>query len=105
MPSNKNESHGSTGPGRVVLEVTVNNHPGVMSHISGLFARRAYNVEGILCMPIGDGQRSRIWLLVDRDQRLGQMTKQILKLEDVMDIHRHDAGHQVFLRLEEFFQT
>ena len=40
---------------RAVLELTVNNHPGVMSHVCGLLSRRAYNVEGILCLPIGDG--------------------------------------------------
>jgi hypothetical protein len=33
---------------RTVLELDVNNHPGVMSHVVGLFSRRAYNVEGIL---------------------------------------------------------
>ena len=38
-----------------VLELNVNNHAGVMSHVVGLFSRRAYNVEGILCMPVGDG--------------------------------------------------
>ena len=58
---------------QAVLELTVNNHPGVMSHICGLFARRAYNVEGILCMPIGTGVQSRIWLLVHADHRLEQM--------------------------------
>ncbi len=87
-----------------VLELTVSNHPGVMSHISGLFARRAFNVEGILCMPIGDGQQSRIWLLVNEDQRLDQMMKQLLKLEDTLDVRRHAAGHDVFVRLEEFFR-
>ena len=49
------------------------NHPGVMSHVCGLFARRAFNVEGILCLPLKDGQQSRIWLLVADDQRLEQM--------------------------------
>ena len=39
---------------RAVLEIDVNNHPGVMSHVVGLFSRRAYNVEGILCLPVGD---------------------------------------------------
>ncbi|MEA3363999.1 MAG: acetolactate synthase small subunit, partial [Candidatus Hydrogenedentes bacterium] len=67
---------------RTVLELTVNNHPGVMSHVCGLFARRAYNVEGILCMPIGDGTTSRIWLLVNEDERLDQMIKQTEKLYD-----------------------
>jgi len=86
-----------------VLELTVRNHPGVMSHISGLFARRAYNVEGILCMPIGDRERSRIWLLVNEDQRLEQMIKQVEKLEDVLMVRRHDADHQIFIKLEEFF--
>ncbi len=35
---------------RPVLEIDVNNHPGVMSHVVGLFSRRAYNVEGIICV-------------------------------------------------------
>jgi acetolactate synthase-1/3 small subunit len=61
---------------QVVLELTVNNHPGVMSHICGLFARRAFNVEGILCMPIGTGAQSRIWLRVTADHRVEQMLRQ-----------------------------
>jgi acetolactate synthase-1/3 small subunit len=87
-----------------VLELTVNNHPGVMSHICGLFARRAYNVEGILCMPIGTGAQSRIWLLVQADHRLEQMCKQVQKLADVLSVQRHSANHDVFVRLEEFFR-
>ena len=34
-----------------MLRLSVNNHPGVMSHICGLFAGRAYNLEGILVTP------------------------------------------------------
>jgi acetolactate synthase-1/3 small subunit len=89
----------------VVLELTVNNHPGVMSHICGLFARRAFNVEGILCLPIGTGVQSRIWLRVPADHRLEQMLRQLCKLEDVVSVQRHGADHQVFVRLEEFFQA
>jgi acetolactate synthase I/III small subunit len=88
---------------RSVLELTVNNHPGVMSHVCGLFARRAFNVEGIVCIPLGDGRRSRIWLLVDEDDRLGQVVKQVAKLGDVLAVRRHAAGHEVFVRLEEVF--
>ena len=80
---------------QVVLELTVNNHPGVMSHICGLFARRAFNVEGILCMPIGTGVQSRIWLRVPADHRLEQMLR----------VQRHGADHEVFVCLEEFFQV
>ncbi len=88
-----------------VLELTVNNHPGVMSHVCGLFSRRAYNVEGILCMPVGDGSRSRVWLKVNEDARLEQMVRQLTKLEDVLEVTHHAAEHQVFVRLEEFFRT
>ncbi|MCM8595320.1 acetolactate synthase small subunit [Accumulibacter sp.] len=89
---------------RTVLELAVNNHPGVMSHVVGLFSRRAYNVEGILVMPVGDGATSRIWLQVNEDERLDQMVKQIEKLEDVLTVRRHGAEHEVFVRLEEFFR-
>jgi len=54
----------------VILELTVRNHPGVMTHVCGLFARRAFNVEGILCLPLQNGEQSRIWLQVANDQRL-----------------------------------
>lgn len=91
--------------GNTVLELTVNNHPGVMSHVCGLFARRAFNVEGILCMPIGDGRHSRIWLQVPRDGRLDQVVKQLEKLEDVHSVAAHGADHQVFESLERFFGT
>lgn len=89
---------------RAVLEIDVSNHPGVMSHVVGLFSRRAYNVEGILCLPVGNSRYSRIWLLVNEDQRLPQMIKQVEKLEDVVAIRRHNADHAVFQDLENFFR-
>jgi acetolactate synthase I/III small subunit len=89
---------------RAVLEIDVNNHPGVMSHVVGLFSRRAYNVEGILCLLIGDRSRSRIWLLLDEDGRLAQMIKQVAKLEDVISIRRHPGEHAVFGDMEGFFK-
>ncbi len=89
---------------RTVLELDVNNHAGVMSHVVGMFSRRAYNVEGILCMPVGTGEMSRIWLMVNEDARLEQMVKQIEKLEDVRAVRRHGAEHEVFEQLERFFR-
>ena len=87
-----------------VLEVTVQNHPGAMSHVCGLFSRRAFNVDGILCLPLGDAGHSRIWLRVQEDQRLEQLIRQMEKLADVLEVRRHTAGHEVFLRLEQFFR-
>ena len=89
---------------QAVLELTVNNHPGVMSHVSGLFSRRAFNVDGILVMPISDG-RSRIWLRVQESERLQQVENQLYKLYDVHDVRRHPPDHDVFCNLEHFFQA
>lgn len=88
---------------KVVLELLVRNHPGVMSHVCGLFARRAFNVEGILCLPVEGEPTSRIWLLVFEDERLAQMVAQLEKLEDVLQVARHGVEHQVFARLEALF--
>jgi acetolactate synthase I/III small subunit len=93
----------STSSPYTVLELTVRNHPGVMSHICGLFARRAFNVDGILCMPVNGGQTSRIWLRVREDQRLEQLVRQIEKLADVLNVRHRDVQHEAFLRLEQFF--
>jgi acetolactate synthase-1/3 small subunit len=90
--------------GRTVLELDVENHPGAMAHVVGLFARRAFNLEGILCMPVAGGATSRIFLLVREEQRLEQVVKQVGKLEDVRAVRRHGADHAVFRRLEGFFQ-
>lgn len=95
LPLNGNESV-ETGASQVVLELTVNNHPGVMSHVCGLFSRRAFNVDGILCLPLGDGQCSRIWLLVPEDDRLPQVISQLKKLEDVRQVHPCPDGKEVF---------
>jgi acetolactate synthase-1/3 small subunit len=88
----------------VILELTVRNHPGVMTHVCGLFARRAFNVEGILCLPILNSDKSRIWLLVNNDQRLEQMISQIDKLEDVAHVTRHQSDPGVFNKLGLFFE-
>ncbi|MDR1274828.1 MAG: acetolactate synthase small subunit [Candidatus Accumulibacter sp.] len=96
--------HQEAGAARTVLELEVNNHAGVMSHVVGLFSRRVFNVEGILCMPVGDGRSSRIWLTVAEDARVEQMIRQLEKLEDILSVRRHGASHEVFERVGEFFK-
>jgi acetolactate synthase-1/3 small subunit len=86
-----------------ILELEVNNHPGVMSHICGLFARRAFNMEGIVCLPTGDPAISRIWLLVNERKRLAQVIRQTEKLHDVREVRRLGPDHKIFLRLEKLF--
>ena len=84
-----------------VLRLLVRNHPGVLSHVSGLFARRAFNVDGILCVPVGDGSRSAILLLVRADGRLEQLVLQLAKLEDVLDVIPAPDGRAAFASVAE----
>jgi acetolactate synthase-1/3 small subunit len=84
-----------------VLELRVNNHPGVMSHVVGLFARRRYNVEAILCLPVDDGAQSDIWLLVNESDRLSQIISQVEKLADVRTVVRHAEDSCLFAGLRQ----
>lgn len=92
----------AAGP-RTVIELTVNNHPGVMSHVCGLFSRRAYNVEAILCLPEPDPRVSRIWLLVSDGQILDQMLAQARKLIDVEKVALRGVDRASLSRVAEFF--
>jgi acetolactate synthase I/III small subunit len=88
-----------------VLEIDVRNHAGVMSHVVSLFTRRAYNLEAILVMPVGQGAMSRVWLKVLEDVRLPQLIKQVEKLEDVLAVRRHGVDHAVFEGVETYFRA
>lgn len=91
-----------TAKANTVIELIVNNHPGVMSHITGLFSRRGFNLEGILCGEIGNGTQSRMYLLVKNDHQLEQICMQLEKLYDVIEISvREDYDHTIFNRLHE----
>jgi len=84
-------------PPTTVLELRVRNHPGAMSHITGLFARRAFNLEAILCVPEADRATSRMLLLVADDPKLEQVERQLSKLHDLLEIrHRPDLGARCF---------
>ena len=86
-----------------VIELTVNNHSGVMSHITGLFSRRGYNLEGILCGRIGTGEQSRMYLLVEENEQFEQVVKQLSKLYDVLELLiLKEVDPQVFSKIEKF---
>ena len=91
---------------RTVVELVVNNHPGVMSHITGLFSRRAFNLEGILCGEIGNGTQSKMYLLVNDDDRLEQIVSQLEKLNDVKEVFvKKDYDQTIFRRLHELITS
>jgi acetolactate synthase-1/3 small subunit len=83
-------------PATVVLRLLVRNHAGVMSHICGLFARRAFNVDGIICLPVGDRSCSSVLLAVNDDERLERLMQQLRKLEDVIAVELAPQAQNVF---------
>jgi acetolactate synthase-1/3 small subunit len=93
--THRNEVHAAIREG-AVLRLMVRNHPGVMSHICGLFARRSFNLDGIICVPIGDGARSEMLLLVKDDARLQQLVLQLQKLEDVIEVNSAPSMRAAF---------
>ncbi len=83
-----------------ILELTVRNHPGTMSHITGLFARRAFNLEAIVVVPLPDTGTSRILLHLADEPKLEQVERQLAKLHDVLSVlHRTDLSPEIFNRL------
>lgn len=84
----------------VVLELLVRNHPGTMSHVTGLFARRGFNLDAIVVAPVGGGSTSRVLLLVANESRLDQVEKQLAKLYDVLAVQeRTDLDAAYFNQL------
>ncbi len=72
---------------RQVISVLVRNHPGVLSHVAGLFARRAYNIESIVAGITERPDITRITMVVTGDEAtLEQVAKQLRKLIDVIGV-------------------
>lgn len=84
-----------------VFDLLVRNHPGTMSHITGLFARRAFNLEAIRCAPIGDGTESRMFLLVTTTSRLEQIERQLARLYDVLAVNLRADLTESFFRFDD----
>ena len=92
------------------LALTVANRPGVMARVMNLFARRACNVEGILCLP-GDDGRSRVWLTLAPDGRgaegeggrLEVLLRQVHQLQDVFEASLGGADEAALTRVARAF--
>jgi acetolactate synthase I/III small subunit len=70
-----------------VLSILVENKPGVLTRIAGLFARRGFNIDTLTVGPTDDDHLSRITLTVDGALHpIDQVTKQLHKLINVLKI-------------------
>lgn len=88
-----------------IFDLRVRNHPGTMSHITGLFARRAFNLEAIRCAPVGDGSESRMFLLVADTPRLEQIERQLERLHDVLSVRLRADVTEAFFQIEDTADT
>jgi len=70
-----------------ILTVTVENKPGVLSRVAGLFSRRAFNIVSLAVSPTDDERFSRMTIVVDAETApLEQVVKQLNKLIPVIKI-------------------
>jgi acetolactate synthase-1/3 small subunit len=70
-----------------ILSILVENKPGVLTRIAGLFARRGFNIDTLAVGPTDDETLSRITLTLDGAMHpIDQVTKQLHKLVNVIKI-------------------
>ena len=70
-----------------VFSLLVDNNPGVLSRVSGLFSRRGYSIDSITAGVTADPRFTRITIVASGDELiLSQIEKQVRKLEDVIEI-------------------
>ena len=79
-----------------LLSVLVENKPGVLARVAGLFARRGYNIFSLAVAPTDDDALSRITIVVDVESApLDQIIKQLDKLINVVGIDELPPGEAV----------
>ena len=70
-----------------MLSVLVENKPGVLTRVAGLFARRGFNIDTLTVGPTEDEHVSRMTITVDGAMHpIDQVTKQLHKLVNVLKI-------------------
>ncbi len=73
---------------RHILAVLVENNPGVLTRVAGLFSRRGFNIDSLTVGRTESLQISRMTIVVEGDDLiLEQVTKQLHKLVEVIKIN------------------
>jgi acetolactate synthase-1/3 small subunit len=81
---------------RHTLAVLVENNPGVLARVAGLFSRRGFNIDSLAVGRTENPDVSRMTIVVEGDARvLEQVTKQLHKLVDVIKINDITADEYV----------
>ena len=78
------------------LSVLVENKPGILARVAGLFARRGFNIDSLAVGPTEHPEVSRMTIVVNvEDSPLEQVTKQLNKLVEVIKIVELDGSASV----------
>jgi len=98
------EAAGNLRSGRKhILSILVENKPGVLTRIAGLFARRGFNIDTLAVGPTDDDAVSRITLTLDGAVHpIDQVTKQLHKLVNVLKIRDLEPADTVSRELALF---
>ena len=79
-----------------IISVLVENEPGALSRIVGLFSQRNYNIETLNVAPTEDNSLSRMTLTTEGNpQVIEQITKQLNKLVDVVKLVDLSEGSHI----------
>lgn len=72
---------------RHLISMLMENEPGALSRVAGLFSARGYNIESLSVAPTEDDSMSRLTLVTTGDENIiEQITKQLNKLVDVVKL-------------------
>lgn len=81
---------------KYTLSVLVENQPGVLSKVSGLFSRRGFNIDSLAVGVTEDPSISRMTIVVDGDEYLlEQIEKQLNKVIPVIKVKTMKAGEYI----------
>ena len=81
---------------RHIISVLLENEPGALSRVSGLFSARGYNIESLTVAPTEDATMSRMTLVtVGSDDVIEQITKQLNKLVEVVKVIDLTEGNHI----------
>jgi acetolactate synthase-1/3 small subunit len=82
-----------------VIALLMENQPGALSRVVGLFSQRGYNIETLVVAPTPDPTLSRLTMSTEGDEKVvEQITKQLDKLIDVVMVS--DLGNSDFVERE-----
>lgn len=80
---------------RRIISILMENAPGALSRVVGLFSQRGYNIESLTVAPTEDETLSRLTLItLGDDHKIEQITKNLNKLIDVVKlVDLSDGSH------------